>query len=77
MDTVTDMLDLMLPEGTTLSIKDKQGKESGNESDDEHQFTKPLVVLVNENSASASEIFSKGAIQPFGTGEVGRHNYLW
>ena len=68
-DTVTDMLDLMLPEGTTLSIKDKQGKESVYESDDEHQFTKPLVVLVNENSASASEIFSS-AIQTFGTGEV-------
>ena len=68
-DTVTDMLDLMLPEGTTLSIKDKQGKESVYESDDEHQFTKPLLVLVKENSASASEIFS-GAIQTFGTGEV-------
>lgn len=68
-DTVTDMLKLLLPEGPIISIKDKNGNTEEMTCDGEHEFTKPLAVLVNGYSASASEIFS-GAVQDYGTGTI-------
>ena len=67
--TVTQMLDLLLPKGTIVSTKDKSGNEEVISSDDEHQFTKPMSVVVDGNSASASEIFA-GAIQDYGLGSI-------
>lgn len=67
LDTVVDMLDRMLPEGVIVSTKTKDGSGETYQSTDEEQFEKPLVVLINENSASASEVFA-GAIQDYGTG---------
>ena len=67
-DTVCEMLDDLLPEGTLVYTKDKDGNKQEKKSD-ANFLDMPMVVLQNENSASASEIFS-GAIQDFGAGKI-------
>ena len=69
LDTVTNMLRLLLPEGTIVSTKDKNGKTDEITCDGTHEFKKPMAVLVNQYSASASEIFS-GAVQDYGTAKI-------
>ena len=69
LQTVCDMLDELLPEGLIVYTEDKDGNKKEYTSDEAHQFTKPLAVLTNENSASASEIFA-GAIQDYSLGTI-------
>ena len=67
--TVTQILDLLLPEGKIVYTQDKHGNQEVINSDAENQFEKPIAVLVNEHSASASEIFA-GAIQDYEMGPI-------
>lgn len=69
LDTVVDMLDRMLPEGLIVYTEDKYGTREELKSTDKEKFNKPLTVLINGNSASASEIFA-GAIQDYKIGTI-------
>lgn len=61
LDVCLKITDIFLDEGVIVSTVDKNGKEIIEESDAKMDDI-PLVILVNENSASASEIMS-GALQ--------------
>lgn len=74
-DTVMKMADRVLPEGAIAQILDKNGVKKTEMSDDENQIRIPMAVLINENSASAAELFS-GAIKDYGIATlVGKTTY--
>lgn len=69
LDTVVGMLKCMLPDGLIVYTEDKQGNRKEYKGQDNDEFNLPLAVIVNGNSASASEIFA-GAIQDYGKGTI-------
>ena len=69
LDTVVGMLRYMLPDGLIVYTEDKQGNRKEYKGQDNDEFNLPLAVIVNGNSASASEIFA-GAIQDYGKGTI-------
>ena len=67
-DTI-DMLNLLLPKGDVLKLVDKKGNEKVYKTDSKNEINISLTVLVNQNSASASEIFAS-AVKDSGKGVV-------
>lgn len=68
LDASVAMADLILPEGTVVSMRDKYDREEAFKIDAEY-YDVPMVVLVNEYTASASEILA-GAIRDYGEGTL-------
>ncbi len=68
LDQVVKICDGMLPAGVITYTVDKNGSRYDYESDSAASLNVPLLVLTNENTASASEIFT-GAMLDFGVGE--------
>jgi carboxyl-terminal processing protease len=60
---VVDIADTLLPKGPIITLIDNKGNRQVDSSDAQYLGI-PLVVLVNEHSASASELLS-GAIQDY------------
>ncbi|MBQ8085985.1 MAG: S41 family peptidase [Lachnospiraceae bacterium] len=70
LNAVTDMCDYVMGEGTIVTVEDRDGRVLNDyESDEEQQIKLPMVVLVNGNSASASEIFT-GALKDSGKAKI-------
>ena len=69
LDGTVEMLDYILPDGLLVYTADKEGMGQQYYSKDGHEINIPTSVLINDGSASASEVFA-GAIKDFGRGTL-------
>ena len=66
---VCKILDEILPEGKIVYTQDKNGKEEVKKSENDPIISEPIIILTNENTASASEILA-GALKDLGKATI-------
>lgn len=64
-ESVAQVLDRLLPEGPIVSATYRDGNTEVLYTSDAKEITLPMVVLVNQNSASAAELFAQ-ALKDYG-----------
>ena len=69
LSAVVDIARMILPKGLIVYTEDKYGEREEYSCDGKNELDVPLVVLVNGNSASASEILA-GAVKDYGIGKI-------
>lgn len=69
LETACDIARNILPEGVIVYTIDKYDNKKEYTCDGEHELDLPLVMLVNQYSASASEVLT-GAVKDYGKGRV-------
>ncbi len=69
LDAAVDISSLFIPQGTIVSTIDRAGNREIRSATGDAIGAKPLVVLVNRYTASASEI-TAGAVQDYGVGTL-------
>ena len=72
LDSAINMLNRLLPKGDLITEKSKKEGDKTYHSDDKQSYQKSIVVLINGNSARASEVFAgtlktRGAATLIGT----------
>jgi carboxyl-terminal processing protease len=69
LDSVCDILDTVLPKELLVYTEDKYGNREEEWASDDDRINVPMAVLVNGNTASASEIFT-GALKDYDEAEI-------
>ncbi len=66
-NSVCEILDLLVPKGTLMSVEYANGTNKTVWESDENEIDLPMVVITNKNTASAAELFS-ATIRDFNKG---------